>query len=81
VIAKHAEKVGDPNVNRRRLDKRLVKRIDDDAASVELLAKSAVGQDHDATIPSRRRHRKERAVPMMYNLPANRVKDLPRCTV
>ena len=46
VVAEDAEQVGDPHVDRRRLDERVIQRFDDDASSIELLAKGPVRQDH-----------------------------------
>ena len=45
------KRLRDPHVDRRRLDQRLVERLDHDAPGVELLAQRAVGQDHGAITP------------------------------
>ena len=47
VVAEHPEEVRDPHVDRRRLDERLVERVDHDPAGGELFTDGAVGQDHD----------------------------------
>ena len=49
VVAEHPEQVGDAHVDRRRLDERLVERVDDDPAGGELFTDGAVGQDHDGS--------------------------------
>jgi len=46
VVAEHSEQVGDAHVDRRRLDQRLVERVDHDPAGGELFTDGAVGQDH-----------------------------------
>ena len=46
VVAEHAEQVRDAHVDRRRLDQRLVERVDHDPPGGELFAEGAVGEDH-----------------------------------
>ena len=46
MVAEHAEKVRHLHVDRRRLQARLVERVDDDAARGECFADAAVGEDH-----------------------------------
>ena len=46
MVAKHTEKVGDLDVDRRWLDTRLVERFDDDATSRNGLANAVVGENH-----------------------------------
>ena len=46
VVAKHAEEVRHLHVDRRRLQARLVERVDDDATSCDGFADAAVGENH-----------------------------------
>ena len=76
VVAEHTKQVRDPDVDRRWLNQRIVERVDDDAASVELFAETAVGQDHGATIPNRRTAAARATFRFMYNPPVNRLDDV-----
>ena len=46
VVEEHAEEPVEAHVDRRRLDERVVGRVEDDAAGGQLLADAPVGQDH-----------------------------------
>ena len=53
VVAEHPKQVADAHVDRRRLHRMIVERLDDDAAVGDLFAQGPIGKDHGPTLTPR----------------------------